>query len=1012
MAFKAAIREEQFAAAASITIGAYPRTPVAGDTIIIALSNDLGTTVISTATSGWTMIGTQAAAAAHNCGVAWAKYSGGVPTLPTFSGTNATWNACIMIIPDAAASPIGGYQRFHLGAEYSHDSNSVAYSSAGGTTPFTASSKSLLLYVASCDGANLGSIRFKAADVTSDSMMQTLDTSGNALSTLIVGHRHIETGATVPACTLYSNINSEGGPCWVIEILNATGGSTQPDARTGIEEKFWYGNFQTAAAPGGAITWESLVPLLEHAGVGPKGLKVSDLTGTTTNGVVSVNGEWGSRTQISCTRNIEAAFGAGVHAWVGAKHTFSAVDMRGLVAVLDWDISIVSTSRQGEEGQIMFFGDASNNYVAFQLRPRAGTASSQRTYQTRVALGASESAEVYASYGTLDWQNVTQFGVAYDRFSTATGATALEIRNLCLLSSTAIVSGGVNKPATFSTIVDALGSWGILGAADLQSAKQVLLIGDVQIGDGTNPVYFDSAGEALGVPAEWVSARYSDWNAAANTRTISIKTTASDTVLMRAGSIVTPVAQSLVIDATAVAPAEFSVAGEVCLGLGASTWHSDFSPTGMTYQDSGLLDGKAATFTGCYFTNGTDSSGQLKLADGGGALSCVFTQGGSALYAIKIDAAGDYYINGSTFSSGYTKHINITATTGTVTIYKDSGDATPTYDTAGATVVIDTPTITADISITGMPVTVGARRRLQIINQTGAAAATRANSTAYAVGDVRVRQTGVGSENTAGLYLRCTTGGTSAGSPPTWNTTPGGTTTDGTVVWTTYAVLYYDADPAAATLTDTYIDGAEFLAGEIVEVRFAEEDPAVAFSIYSTSAVAASTGFSALVNEEAVDVYATYGLDGIDGDTVFSPNYAASYIVLDTDTDFAGALAFAYYCYLLTTSDGMYRFWGGLTALDAGNIRNNVDTISLYFDESAGFVKQTDDVRIFRSDGARPAIDPTTGGNGIEINWRVPVNVVSISTASVLSPTESAKLMGLPSAAVIANEVVNVVTFP
>jgi hypothetical protein len=76
----------------------------------------------------------------------------------------------------------------------------------------------------------------------------------------------------------------------------------------------------------------------------------------------------------------------------------------------------------------------------------------------------------------------------------------------------------------------------------------------------------------------------------------------------------------------------------------------------------------------------------------------------------------------------------------------------------------------------------------------------------------------------------------------------------------------------------------------------------------------------------------------------------------------------------------------------------------LYFDESAGFIKQTDDVRIYRADGTRPAIDPTTGGSGIEINWRVPVSVVSTG-GSALTPTESAYLLALPNASTTATAV-------
>jgi hypothetical protein len=438
----------------------------------------------------------------------------------------------------------------------------------------------------------------------------------------------------------------------------------------------------------------------------------------------------------------------------------------------------------------------------------------------------------------------------------------------------------------------------------------------------------------------------------------------------------------------------------------------NITTTGYTLNGAGSLSipsGKTITASLPFsysYTNGTWSQlttvptfagGQLNL---GAAGTYTFTMS-SAIISMTPTAPGTYALGAATFSGT----IDLRNTSAhAITVELPSGTSYTTASNTGGTITVSLPVVTASVSITGMPDAGAVPTRLQIINTTAETAAAWQAATVYTAGAIRLRTSGIGTENTAGLYLRCTTGGTSAGTEPTWNTTPGGTTTDGTAVWTTYKILFYDADPAGTTYSTTYIDGEEFLAGEVVDVRFAEMDGGTSFKTYSTATVASASGFSALVAEEIDDVYATNGLDGSAYEATFSPNFTADYIVLDSNADFAGIAAYAYFCYTLTSSNGMYRFWGGVTAIDVGNYRIETDVLDLYFDESAGFVKQTDNVRIFRKDGLRPAIDPTTGGHGLEINWRTPVSVVSTG-GSALTPSESAQLMALPSASANATAV-------
>lgn len=318
-----------------------------------------------------------------------------------------------------------------------------------------------------------------------------------------------------------------------------------------------------------------------------------------------------------------------------------------------------------------------------------------------------------------------------------------------------------------------------------------------------------------------------------------------------------------------------------------------------------------------------------------------------------------------------------------------------------------TPAVTANATGTNLPDDVGGSTRLQITNLTALSASTWAATTPYTEGDLVLRSTGIGSESTAGLFFRCTSAGTSGGTEPTWViTTPGvfGTsgseTTDNTVTWECFAVLLYDSDPASTGWSDTYIDGYEFANGETARIRFAHLNGSTSFEYGDTTAAVTTSGFSfdGSLFLAADSVYASNAVDGSSTavTNIFTADYANDEIDLDADLNFTSLQFFAFYCYELTSSQGMNQFWGGVTAIDEGNYRINDSIVSLYFDETAGFVRQTDTARIFRSDGTRPALDPTTGGAGVEVNWQLPVYVQAVGSA--LTGPQAASLSAIETA--------------
>ena len=96
-------------------------------------------------------------------------------------------------------------------------------------------------------------------------------------------------------------------------------------------------------------------------------------------------------------------------------------------------------------------------------------------------------------------------------------------------------------------------------------------------------------------------------------------------------------------------------------------------------------------------------------------------------------------------------------------------------------------------------------------------------SHAYSLGDVVVPTAGL--EN--GFRYECTTAGTSGASEPTWSTVEGGTTTDGSVTWTTRFGGHLGSGASGATLSLDKQDRPPGRPGQRRQARHAPDEPPV-----------------------------------------------------------------------------------------------------------------------------------------------------------------------------------------
>ena len=220
------------------------------------------------------------------------------------------------------------------------------------------------------------------------------------------------------------------------------------------------------------------------------------------------------------------------------------------------------------------------------------------------------------------------------------------------------------------------------------------------------------------------------------------------------------------------------------------------------------------------------------------------------------------------------------------------------------------------------------------------------------------------------------------------------------------------------TYNQSYTDGDINFAssGDSLTIWFTElytdATPTNTLKYFKTPITVSDGGFTIDANDylQSDSVYEINNISGASQDGIFSPSYDADgekdYIVMDTNTDFSVVGMYAYYCYLLNTQQGIYELWDGITAIDTANYRNNTSVVEILLDESLGFVKQTDSARYFRDDDTRPAIDPTTGGNGIEVNWRNPVFAYD-GGGGGFTATDRANIAAIDSKVVVVDNVVD-----
>jgi hypothetical protein len=279
--------------------------------------------------------------------------------------------------------------------------------------------------------------------------------------------------------------------------------------------------------------------------------------------------------------------------------------------------------------------------------------------------------------------------------TTANGTSrTVQLRALGSIDTLKVAGGGSSRPVTFNDVAKIIVSGSGIYRGFIQGSGQALVGIPLQIGNGTDSTYFIGAAQSLEyqiggtVSFPWFRLGELD-------QPLTIYASSADTINLDSTIVATTTRQPFTINSSSSTSASYSFNGASIVGWNV-TWKTGVDCSGATFSRCGKIDAKGASFSNCFIKESAATDAAIRMENGGSVLQTSFTKGAET-YAIEISGTGTVSLEGSTFS-GYTKPLNILATTGTVTIERAAGDSEITFDTAGATVVLSQPQNTFTVS--------------------------------------------------------------------------------------------------------------------------------------------------------------------------------------------------------------------------------------------------------------------------------------------------------------------------
>lgn len=659
------------AATASYTPDSLPEHAT-NDVIFACITQDTGTTAITTATSGWTGIGTQSASGASRQGWFYKVAASASETIPTFAGTNDDWIIHFYTVRDAdTTTPVHGQARSNW--------NNISNPATPALT--TTNDNCLILYSMGTDGIS--------EMITPPSDMVPLEKEVNVGIASISGFRNQYTAGAVPVITALHEVSNEGGNTWTIAVENASGGSMGPETTAAMEVIRYYGvgnwggtfsALSSVAATIDGVTCSANVPTLSVLGT------ISD-------------SPWGNTSAFTSSSSVTPSF-------EGVIDTLSAaVDLSDVpVSVMFTALTSIATTRYGTFGVGMIIADSAGNWIVYQIVPR--TLLRLRTYYLTMNLGEGTIYDQSAS--PIDLTDITKIGWFTERTAGTTSGAVYSVKFMVKQSGAVAIGGSTDSPLNTDILINSLNTgWGYINYAQQQGNGQFLRRQAIQIGDGATPtvVNFLATSIELAKTRQSISAtQNTNFLPKDYTLDFVIYASASDVMDFSSSIIAVSSPQDFIIHASSSVSATYNFQGCSIVGYRVTN-----NVSGIVFNGAVFSTNLGITLNGGGMNNCSvlDSAATAAVTtnDPEQIVDTIFESAGTG-HAIEISAVGSYAFEGNSFTGygadGTTDAAIYNNSGGAVELVIPLGDATPTVrNGAGASTTITQPTNNQSVTLTG-----------------------------------------------------------------------------------------------------------------------------------------------------------------------------------------------------------------------------------------------------------------------------------------------------------------------